>query len=180
MNDERNYISPKSIGYIELTPQEKQKIKNVNEEDSEKPVDVIIAFLFIVISIPLNSHKNIVFDVILIILFLAYLSIRLICHFSNNINYKAASYGTVVDKEVIYQEISIKSDQKLKPYNRDGVERTSSMKKKAFYYLIVKLDTGEYVRYVNCIDKDFDCLEQGNKVLVVYYGGEKICGYSLN
>lgn len=61
MNDERNYISPKSIGYIELTTQEKQKIKNVNEEDSEKPVDVIIAFLFIEISIPLNLHKNIVF-----------------------------------------------------------------------------------------------------------------------
>lgn len=38
MNEERNYISPESIGYIELTTKEKQKIKNVNDEDSEKPM----------------------------------------------------------------------------------------------------------------------------------------------
>lgn len=49
----------------------------------------------------------------------------------------------------------------------------------AFFYLTVKLENEAYVRYVNCTEKDYYCLDKGDKVLVIYYGREIIQGYKV-
>lgn len=51
--------------------------------------------------------------------------------------------------------------------------------RRAFYDLTVQLENGACIRYVGVAEADFDALEKGDPVLVLYFGHEHLHGYRL-
>lgn len=173
IKDDEKFIAPNLIGYVELNNEEKKKVKSINKDGSDKLSDIIIAFILMIICTLIDID-----NIVLLICFVVYLVIRII-PFNSDVKYKASAYGKVVKKEVIYQVVSAKSNDKLKPYERIQIDKDVGIKKQPFYYLTVKLETGQFVRYVNCIDIDFKNLDINDNVLVIYFGDERVCGYKI-
>lgn len=90
----------------------------------------------------------------ILVLLLAYLFFRVYGRLRRHISYICAADGYVVDREVQFQKINSKDTTRLKPYKRNSDNNVSQLtKERAFFYISVRLENGEYVRYVNCIGK---------------------------
>lgn len=183
MNDDIQYIPANAIGYKELSNQEVKIIRTAIDSTEDKIVWVLVAIAVWVGYIILCSDKSVfsrVWSICILVLLLTYLFFRVFGRLRKKINYICAADGYVVNREVQFQKINPKDTTRLKPYNRDSDTNAPQLtKERAFFYLTVRLENGDYVRYVNCTEKDYYDLDKGNKVLVVYYGGEIIQGYKV-
>ena len=94
-----------------------------------------------------------------------------------DITFQTSAHGKVVKKEVFYKEVPIRSDPKLMPYYAES--ESTENKSVPFCYVTGKLDSGAYVRYVNCLSEDFHTLKLNDTILVVYFGKEKLIGVKL-
>ena len=183
MSDDIQYIPANAIGYKELSKQEVEIIRTAIDSTEDKIVWVLVAIAVWVGYMIIFPHKSVIsrgWDILILVLFLIYLFVRIYGRLRKRINYICAADGYVVNREVQFQKINPKDTMRLKPYNRNSDTNTfQATKERAFFYLTVRLENGEYVRYVNCTEKDYYNLEKGDKVLVVYYGGEIIQGYKV-
>lgn len=183
MSDDIQYIPANAIGYKELSKQEVEIIRTAIDSTEDKIVWVLVAiavWIGYIILCPDKSAFSIVWSIWILVLLLIYLFFRVYGRLRKKINYVCAADGYVVDREVQFQKINPKDTTRLKPYNRNSDNSAPQLtKERAFFYLTVRLENGEYVRYVNCTEKDYYNYEKGDKVLVVYYGGEIIQGYKV-
>mgnify|MGYP004505049421 FL=1 len=183
MSEDIQFISPNAIGYKELSNQEVETIKKAIDSTENKVVWDLVAVALWVGYIILCPDKSVflkAWNILILVLLLAYLFFRVYGRLRRHISYICAADGYVVDREVQFQKINPKDTTRLKPYKCNSDNNVSQLtKERAFFYISVRLENGEYVRYVNCTEKDYYNLGKGDKVLVVYYGGEIIQGYKV-
>lgn len=91
--------------------------------------------------------------------------------------YTAAAYGTVVHKDIITQKVVSGKKYRYKKYIAEPNDYGKFTAEQDFYYLTVKLNSGKYVKYVNCLREDFINISVGHSILVVCYGFNEVKGY---
>lgn len=173
---DREFIAPELLGHRALTAEEKRAVHKSNRGGSTDLFAAGICAVLLWVIQPLEPHFwNMLLTGLLAVFVLAGILTRL----DRRIAHQGCGSGTVAEMQVQYQTVAAKDTSEWKPYQRNPEESEIRTQRRAFYYLTVKLDDGRYIRYVSCKEAEYNSMQQGDPVLVLYFGSEILRGYPL-
>lgn len=187
------YVQPNKIGYIELSKEEKKIIKKTMKHSVNPDISTMLFFseknvrrglplsIFfpVFLAVTVNKIDRIEW-IVLFMIYCAYILCMVMLYIQpKKVEYTASAYGTAVKKEIVPQKVIKGIKYTYKKFSNDTPVTSKPTVEQEFYYLTLQLDNGKYVRYVNCLRKDFVSVSEGDKVLAVCYGFNEIKGYLI-
>lgn len=173
------YIPPQSIGYIELTAEERKKLHKVMNSGGESALSIGLGAglcLLGAIICRLIDHKTsntfYFLTATAILLFILLISTAFL---PKNVQYKGAFRGRVLANETQQKLVGSHGDAELRPY---FYESGLNGRKQTYYYITVETNEKyKAVRYISCTKVDYERLKFGDMVTVVCKGGEFLVGF---
>lgn len=174
------YIKPNEIGYMEIPKKERIIILKYEKKYTGRFLRTIalaaIVIFCLYMGLFFGNEINIeCIGPVVIYTGFTITSIRL----TTQVKYTAAAYGTVVHKDIIKQRVIAGVKYRYRRYFSEPPHTDKLTTEQEFYYLTLKLADGRYIRYVNCLRKDFISVSEGDTVLAVCYGFNEIKGYII-
>ena len=193
MNNENiEYIHPNQIGYTELSEEEMNIIKksekpsfdNFNGLNDRTGIRVILGlpltiFVAIYLIFSIGKIDAETWFVLLGVVATDFMYILISLYNPKKVEYTASAHGTVITKDTVMQKVISNRKYTYKKYSCELPITNKPLAEQEFYYLTVRLIDGRYVRYVNCLKKDFDTICVGDTVLAVCFGYNDIRGYLI-
>lgn len=167
-----------------ISPQDIAKAKSV-KSDLFVDVGSIIAGsigvgLMIVWSYWLKDFQITWFEyVIILIWILCCIGMRAADRYARQIEW--ILYGTVMNMETKDIAVAKKGlDFKTLPYYYQEDDNTVCITKTFFYIDVFLESTGEYVQHIPCRQEDFEVLEKGGRVMVIWYRNNNMLALTVS
>lgn len=182
-NRDIEYIQPNQIGYTEISQEERKIILKAERDNISNLFVILIALAVLAIGIIMIKMEmetvGEIGETALTFTGTGVAWLIMMLFTKTKIKFTASAHGTVVQKDIIKQRVIAGKKYRYRRYFPETPHTDRPTIEQEFYYLTLQLDSGKYVRYVNCLREDFISVSEGDTVLAMCYGFNEIKGYLI-